>query len=285
LGFFKKIAIANNLAPYFLDAYSEASLMNGDMLWVILFLGPLYLYFDFSGYTDIAIGIAKALGIQLLPNFNRPFFSENMTTFWKRFHISLSSWFNDYVFRQISFRYRKWGIYASILGLLITWTLFGVWHGAGWNFMMLGFIQATAIIYEFFTKKWRHKLFSNFPEFLRKWAGRIFTYSFFAFALVFFYSPDLKTAFNFFIRLLGTEAPTLLGPISRAPYALFIYIPVMLFLELLNNDFESVYNKLKNFWFEERKMKILLRWALYSLIIIFILIVGNKGSGFIYVNF
>jgi len=284
-GFFKKIAIANRLAPYFLDAYSDMGSMNGDTLWVLLLLGPIYLYFDFSGYTDIAIGIARTFGIQLLPNFNRPFFSENMTTFWKRFHISLSSWFNDYVFRQTSFKYRKWGVYASVFALLVTWTLFGIWHGAGWNFMMLGLIQAIAIIYEFFTKKWRLNVFSRLPLLLRTWTGRIFTYLFYSFSLVFFYSPDISTAFNFFSHLPDTGHPLMFGPLSRAPYSLFIYIPVILLLELLNNDFEEAYKKLQGFWTSQRTRRMILRWTLYSLMIILIMIVGNRGEQFIYVNF
>ena len=128
-------------------------------LWILLLLVPIYLYFDFSGYTDIAIGFAKVFGIDLLPNFNRPFFSENMTSFWRRFHMSLSLWFNDYIFKQTSFRYRKWGIFASVFAVFITWMLFGIWHGAGWIFMLLGFLQAVAIYYEVFTRKIRFKFF------------------------------------------------------------------------------------------------------------------------------
>ena len=103
-------------------------------------------------------------GIDLLPNFNRPFLSENVTTLWKRMHMSLSLWFNDYVFKQTSFRFRKWGKYAAVFAVFITFTLFGIWHGAGWTFMILGFLQAVAINYEFFTKKWRVAVFSRMTD-------------------------------------------------------------------------------------------------------------------------
>jgi D-alanyl-lipoteichoic acid acyltransferase DltB (MBOAT superfamily) len=122
-----------------------------------LLIQPLYLYFDFSGYTDIAFGIARAFGIELRPNFNRPFMSQSMTEFWKRFHISLSSWFHDYVFIRTSYRYRRYGKKASVFALFLTWVLFGIWHGAGWNFMLLGFLQVLAIYYEFSTKKNKSK--------------------------------------------------------------------------------------------------------------------------------
>ena len=284
-GFFKKIAIANQIAPYVINAYSDIDSMSGNLLWIMLLIGPLYIYFDFSGYTDIAIGIARALGIELLPNFNRPFFSENVTTFWKRFHISLSSWFNDYVFRQTSFKYRKWGIYASIFALLVTWSLFGIWHGAGWNFMVLGFVQALAIIYEFTTKKWRIKAFSNVPERITTWFGRICTYLFYAGSLVFFYSPSLGVAFKYFTKLADIGGPLMLGPVSRAPYSVFIYIPVLLILELLRNDYQNTYSKLETYWYHNTARRQMLRWTLYSLMIVLVLIVGQKGEQFIYVNF
>ena len=196
-GLFKKIAIANQIAPLLSAVYSNVPSADGSDLWLILILQPMYIYFDFSGYTDIAIGLSKTFGINLLPNFNRPFFSENVTTFWKRFHISLSSWFNDYVFKQTSFKLRKWGIYASIFSLFLTWTLFGIWHGAGWNFMVLGLVQGLAMIYEFFTKKWRQLLFSKLPVRVRIWIGRGLTYCFYACSLVFFFSPNPQSAFDF----------------------------------------------------------------------------------------
>ena len=104
IGFFKKVAIANQIAPYTVGSYENINFADGSTSWLIFIIQPLYLYFDFSGYTDMARGVAKTFGIELLPNFNRPFFADNVTNFWKRFHISLSSWFNDYVFKQTSFK-------------------------------------------------------------------------------------------------------------------------------------------------------------------------------------
>ena len=167
IGYFKKVAIANQLSSYALSVYSFDQ-AGGCLSWVLFIIQPLYLYFDFSGYTDIALGISKMFGIDLLPNFQRPFFAENVTTFWKRFHMSLSSWFNDYIFRPTSFKYRRWGIKASLYAMLITWTLFGIWHGAGWNFMFLGFLQAIAIL-RVFTKKIRLKIFEGVPIIITRW--------------------------------------------------------------------------------------------------------------------
>jgi alginate O-acetyltransferase complex protein AlgI len=285
IGFFKKIVIANQLAPFISSAYANVDSTNGTSLWMIIILQPLYLYFDFSGYTEIAIGFAKTFGIQLLPNFNKPFFSQNMTTFWKRFHISLSSWFNDYVFKQTSFKRRKWGVYASVYGLLVTWILFGIWHGAGWNFMLLGLVQALAIIYEFFSKKWRVNLFSKIPNYLGICIGRIFTYLFYGLSLVFFFSPDIKTTLTYFSKLTTMDGAIQFGPLSTIPISLLISIPVFLTLELIQNDFGDRFNKLEIFWTSEIKWKKLFRWSIYCLSITLMLVVGNKVYQFIYVNF
>lgn len=286
-GFFKKLAIANPLAPYIHSAYANLNSGDGYSFWILFLLQPLYLYFDFSGYTDIAIGMAKTLSIELLPNFNRPFLSENMTTFWKRFHISLSSWFNDYVFRQLSFKYRKWGIYASIYSVLVTWILFGIWHGAGWNFMCLGLLMALAINYEFFTKKIRVKMFSRVPDFFRIWFSRMITYLFYCVAMVFFFSPNINAAFTYFSKLTRLNGPklSLIGPLSLTPFPVLFYIIIFLTLEIIQNDYSNTYSKIEHFWSDDKKRRRIFRWAIYTMAITILYVAGNKVHQFEYVNF
>ncbi|MCJ7448011.1 MAG: hypothetical protein MUO72_09970 [Bacteroidales bacterium] len=285
IGVFKKVAVANQLAPYVINSFTNTAYSDGFTSWIIFILHPLYLYFDFSGYTDIAIGIAKMFGIDLLPNFNRPFFSENMTTFWKRFHISLSSWFNDYMFKQTSFRYRKWGVWASVYAIFITWMLFGIWHGAGWTFMLIGVLQAIAINYEYFTKKLRVKLFAKVPIFLNTWFSRIVTYLFYCLCMVLFFSPDVKTALTFLTKLTRFSGETPFDDISLKPFGVLIFIPALLFLELLQNDYNNVYLKLEAFWSGEAKSKRVLRWTVYSILITIIYVTGLKSQQFVYANF
>ncbi|WP_430934275.1 MBOAT family O-acyltransferase [Saccharicrinis sp. 156] len=284
-GFFKKVAIANQLAPYVLSNNMEFNSSDGFSLWTIFLVQPLYLYFDFSGYTDIAIGFAKMFGIDLLPNFNRPFFSQNMTNFWKRFHISLSSWFNDYIFKQTMFKRRKWGEFAPVYALIITWVLFGIWHGAGWTFMLLGFLQAIAIIYEYFTRKWRKKLFSSMGQPVSKMIGRIATYLFYCISMVFFFSPSLGTIALFMKGLFTKSMSVSLDGISTIPYMLLIYIPIIFFVELLQEDYPNQYNKIERNWYRNSKRNQFLRWTLYSLIITILIIVGFEEQQFVYVDF
>jgi len=277
-GFFKKIVIANQLGLIVTSAYSNVSSLGGLNLWIVVFIQPLYLYFDFSGYTDIAIGIAKTYGIELLPNFNKPFLSENVSTLWRRMHMSLSLWFNDYVFKQVSFRYRRWGKYASVFAVFVTFTLFGIWHGAGWNFMILGFLQALAINYEFFTKRSRTKIFSKLPDFYRIWMGRLFTYLFFSLSHIFFFAPNIKVAFSYFNELknFNWELKTdMFSKTSLLAIGLFIFF---LTLEILGNDKKALFKKIENYWNNHS----LLRIAVYYLMVMLILtFIGNKLT-FIY---
>jgi len=254
-------------------------------LWLLIIIQPLCLYFDFSGYTDMAIGVAKLFGIDLLPNFNKPFFAENMTNFWKRFHISLSSWFNDYIFRQTGFKYRRWGVFASIYALFLTWMLFGIWHGAGWTFLLIGALQTIAISYEFFTKKIRLKIFSGIPLIVNSWISRILTYLFYSLCMVLFFSPDVKTAIGFLSKLTRFTGASPFDDISTKPFGVMIFIPVLLGIEFLQNDYPKVYAKLETCWSRDEKLQRILRWTVYSVVITIIYINGLKSQQFVYANF
>ncbi|MBN2165346.1 MAG: MBOAT family protein [Marinilabiliaceae bacterium] len=288
IGLFKKIAIANQLAPYIFKTLENIQTTDGVSVWMMILLLPVYLYFDFSGYTDIAIGISRMFGIEVVQNFNRPFLSENMTMFWKRFHISLSSWFNDYIFKQVSFRRRKWGVYAAVYAVFLTWVLFGIWHGAGWNFMALGFLQALAIIYEYFTKRWRARFFSYFPMGIKVWLGRLLTYLFYAISLVFFFSPDVNTTMSVFSRIIVYDESIfnqLIGLISVTSLSVFVFMFIMLFVELLEEDYSNIYKKIKIFWDGQQKRNMLFRWSVYSIVLTIIFVLGNNVQQFIYSQF
>jgi len=287
-GLFKKIVIANQLAVIINGTYANNGISHDYTMWVVLLIQPLYLYFDFSGYTDIAFGIARAFGIELRPNFNRPFMSESMTEFWKRFHISLSSWFHDYIFIRTNYRYRKWGMKATIFALFLTWILFGIWHGAGWTFMLLGFLQALAIYYEFSTKKLRARIFSKFPDFLRIWLGRMFTYLFYALSLVFFFAADMKSVFIFFekLPLLSTGLPGFEGLKSEILFQLvLIFTFIFLLIEVIQHDFSNTFNKIESFWLGNNYINRIFRWTVYCISIIIILYFYGHNQEFVYIQF
>jgi alginate O-acetyltransferase complex protein AlgI len=280
-GFFKKVIIANHLADTVTLTYSNSDTIGGLNVLLVILIQPLFLYFDFSGYTDIAIGFAKTFGIDLLPNFNRPFLSENMTTFWKRFHISLSSWFNDYVFKQASFKLRRWKSHATTIAVFITWILFGVWHGAGWNFMALGLMQGLAIYYEFVTKRKRITFFSKFSPIIRVWSGRIFTYCFYGISLTFFFAPDLTTAFKVFSKLKNISDFSSTNFLLKPFLFGLIFALLLLVYEILQSDYEKSYYRLQKYWTNHRLFRIVVYYA--TVVLIISLLRGN--AAFVYEMF
>lgn len=285
LGLFKKVVIANQLALYVNSYYSNIDTELKPFIWMIIIIQPLYLYFDFSGYTDIAIGIARIYGINLLPNFNKPFVAENVTNFWKRFHMSLSSWFNDYVFKQISYKRRKWGLFASVWAMMVTWTLFGIWHGAGWNFMFLGMMQALAILYEFFTKKWRVTLFLKLPKVVKLWGSRFLTYLFYGTSLLFFFSSDMKSEFAAFPFLF--KGGSLFPGGERIELLIISLILALVFIsaEVIENDQPEISARIRNLWSGEKSWNRLIRWVSYFFAVTAILILSNETQEFIYFQF
>jgi alginate O-acetyltransferase complex protein AlgI len=195
-GFFKKIVIADTCA-----VYANAAFANYDSLSSLsLILGSIaftfQIYGDFSGYSDIAIGCSKLFGIRLMRNFHLPYFATSIPEFWRRWHISLSTWFRDYVYIPLGgSRVSGWIFYRNIF---IIYLLSGFWHGANWTFIMWGLIHA--IVYSFSFAIWgRDKKSDSVPTWpvLRKWIGGIFTFTVVSFALIFFRSPSVSEAWNY----------------------------------------------------------------------------------------
>jgi len=159
-GFFKKIAIANNLAILVDFVYAHLATSNGSTVALAVFAFAIVLYADFSGYSDIAVGSARMLGIELTQNFRRPYFSQSIAELWRRWHISLSSWFRDYVYSPLVWKWRDRGIWWMYGAIIITFLLTGVWHGAGWNFVMMGLLFGFFICAGLWTKTFREKMWS-----------------------------------------------------------------------------------------------------------------------------
>ncbi len=147
VGLSKKVLLANNIGALW-DVYKAmdpASLSAADA-WLGALAFTFQIYFDFSGYSDMAIGLGRMLGFDFVENFNYPYISRSITEFWRRWHISLSTWFRDYVYIPLGGNRRGKG--RQILNLLIVWTLTGIWHGASWNFLLWGLYYALLLILE-----------------------------------------------------------------------------------------------------------------------------------------
>ena len=147
VGLSKKVLLANNIGALW-DVYKAmdpASLSAADA-WLGALAFTFQIYFDFSGYSDMAIGLGRMLGFDFVENFNYPYISRSITEFWRRWHISLSTWFRDYVYIPLGGNRRGKG--RQILNLLLVWTLTGIWHGASWNFLLWGLYYALLLILE-----------------------------------------------------------------------------------------------------------------------------------------
>ena len=155
-GLFKKVVIADNLALVTNKVLGD---IQGSAPLALLLLSYLYgiqLYCDFSGYTDMALGSAKFFGINLTNNFNYPYFATSIQDFWRRWHITLSSWILDYIFKPLQMKWRNYGNYGLIGSLIITFLICGLWHGISWNYILWGLYHGILISISFLTyRKWQ----------------------------------------------------------------------------------------------------------------------------------
>lgn len=145
-GAFKKIVIADNLASLVAKVFDNYETLPASLLVLGTFLYAIQLYADFSGYSDMALGVARLLGFEITKNFDFPFFAQNIAEFWKKWHISLTSWLTEYVYTPLSISFRYYGDFGTILAILINFTIVGFWHGANWNCILFGFVHGLYFI-------------------------------------------------------------------------------------------------------------------------------------------
>jgi D-alanyl-lipoteichoic acid acyltransferase DltB (MBOAT superfamily) len=187
-GYFKKLVIADNLAEYVGVVYDSPTEYRGFALVLASVFFTIQIYCDFSGYSDIAIGTAKLLGIDLMTNFKSPYFSQSVKEFWSRWHISLSTWFRDYVY--IPLGGNRVGTIRHNMNLLITFMASGIWHGANWTFVAWGGIHGAVQVMENTLIPSKQRTSKGILWFVRV----IFIFAFCTFAWIFFVSDSLGDA-------------------------------------------------------------------------------------------
>ncbi|HHE46218.1 MAG TPA: MBOAT family protein [Bacteroidetes bacterium] len=210
-GFFKKVAIADRLAYYVNTVYARPGDQSGLSLLLATVFFAFQIYCDFSGYSDIAIGAAKVMGFDLMTNFRQPYFSRSIREFWRRWHISLSTWFRDYVFIPLGGS-RVAGALALYRNLMVTFVVSGMWHGANWTFVIWGGLHGLYMIVSIATARIRNGLISlsridRSPALLDAW--RVFvTFNLVLAAWVFFRAADVSDAW----LILSKISSSLLHP-------------------------------------------------------------------------
>lgn len=290
IGLFKKVVLADQIGSTVDIGYSIANSLNFLESWLISIGFTLQIYYDFSGYTDIAIGTALLFGIILPQNFNSPYKSQNIREFWKRWHITLSNWFLDYVYKPLGGNRKTDTLVA--FNILATFFLSGLWHGAGWNFVAWGLAHGIALVC--------FKTFSQFNIKIPKSISLIATFAFINTTWIIFRSPDLTTALNVIASLMDFEQLALSSNFSElltqaGEHSLFSSIPLpptasivpyelLIFIGLaiipFKNSNSIALTKIKSPYTHLRSTIISILAGLSIA-----LILSSKGSNFIYFNF
>lgn len=282
IGLMKKVLIADRLAPHLDSIFASVQDASGAQLLLAGLLYPIELYADFSGYTDMAIGGAMMFGYRLSPNFNRPFAAKTITDFWRRWHMSLSFWVRDYLYQPIAASKRYWGQWGIVYALVVTFVLLGVWHGAGWNYVIYGLIQGLIISYEMVTVAYRNKVETSVGKHVFGAYSILRTYLLFAFSLLFFRLSSLSDAGYMISHLsfnLHTSIKELrLGMTDQE----CIVTGVAVVLLFLYEYFMSKQDLLQALNQRHR----IIRWGVYYLIVLLMFLFGQFGSeDFIYLQF
>jgi len=231
-GLFKKMVLADNVADFVKLIYDTPRLFNGAALLMATLLFSIQIYCDFSGYTDIALGLARMMGYELRINFMQPYFSRSVGEFWRRWHISLSTWFRDYVYIPLGGNRVK--LSRHYANLMITFVISGLWHGANWTFVAWGFLHGVYLIVAQTTAPAAARLgrmlgLDRVPR-LVSCLKTVLTFSLVTFAWIFFRANNLRDAWFIAGHLLppGRLDPLLLkvGGFSRAT-APFLLVSIL----------------------------------------------------------
>lgn len=285
-GLFKKVVVADQcgeLADIMFDS-------SGDYTGSTFFLGALFftfqIYGDFSGYSDIALGTARLFGIELLRNFAYPYFSRDFAEFWRRWHISLSSWFRDYIY--IPLGGSKVGVLKRVRNTFIIFLVSGFWHGANWTFLAWGALNALFILPSIIFRTNRVNLdivalSRNFPS-IKDFFSIATTFMLTVFAWIFFRAKDLSSAFEYISNTLNSTLFQLPDGIAFHsstfhPAITLIFIAIMVIIEWFGR--ESAYGIMNIM----RNWPTLFRYGFYYSLAMTILLFAIKGKQFIYFQF
>lgn len=279
-GLFKKLVIADRLGIYVNGAYNYVDQQDGMTLLLATIFFSFQVYCDFSGYSDIAIGTAKVLGFDLMTNFRRPIFAKSTGEFWKRWHISLSTWFKDYLYFPMGGN--KGSVPRWYFNLMVVFLISGLWHGANWTYIIWGGINGFYLVFAIMTKKYRGKFntltgIKKFPR-LHLFFQILITFLLITFSRIFFRSQTVEDAFTVIKKIL-----TFKGSIFNDGTAILLYsffaISFLLAVEFKKEFYKGSFtlSHHTNFW---------VRNSYYSLLVILIILFGVfDGGQFIYFQF
>ena len=295
-GFFKKLVIADRAALLVTGVYDNFTDYTGLQIIFATIVFAVQIYCDFSGYSDIAVGAAQVMDFKLMENFHNPYFSRSVSEFWRRWHVSLSTWFRDYVY--IPLGGNRHGKQMKYRNLLITFGLSGLWHGASWNYVVWGVLNGFYQIVGDFTLKFRQKLRNVLHINTECWSYSFFqgilTFALIDFSWLFFRAVSLKQALLMILHTIRNFGPISMLDTSRILgiqtlildekdfYVLLIAVLILIVVDRLKEKVQ-----LRTFIL---KQNLVFRYLVYYMIIFTVLIFGIYGpefdaSSFIYFQF
>lgn len=277
-GLFKKVVIADNCARYVNVIFGDYTGYGGSTLLLGAVLFSLQIYGDFSGYSDIAVGTSRLFGFDLSRNFAFPYFSRDVAEFWRRWHISLSTWFRDYVYIPLGgSRGPRW---QQVRNVVIVFLVSGLWHGANWTFVVWGAIHAMCLLPLVLlgSRRKNREIVAEgrLRPTWRELAQMIITFALVTTAWVFFRSESLGQAVAYLGRMFS---PSLFSVPQVAPRLLAVVIVVFLFVEWCQRNKEHALQ------FDHVRVPRILRWGAYYLLTLSILLCAGRGQTFIYFQF
>lgn len=270
-GLIKKVLLADQLSYVYSILQNNTSTLG---VWLLAISYMLQIYFDFSGYSDMAIGLSRFFGFDFKPNFDHPYTATSVQDFWRKWHISLSQWFRDYLYIPLGGNRVDKNTY--IRNIFIVWFCTGLWHGANWTFILWGLYYGCLLLLEKFFL--REKL-----EKLPKPISHIYTLLVVLIGWVFFMSPNITTAFTTLGKMISIGATTFAN--NQAKFMLKSYFIVFVLAILLST---KVYDRIQIFVYNQYKMKaVYTTWTIYIILLIVCIafIVGGTYHSFLYFAF
>ena len=281
-GLFKKVVIADNCAKFANIIFDNYADYSGSTLALGAVFFAFQIYGDFSGYSDIALGTARLFGIDLLRNFAFPYFSRDIAEFWRRWHISLSTWFRDYLY--IPLGGSKGGMWMKVRNTFVIFLVSGFWHGANWTFIIWGLLNALFIMPSIIFNTNRNNLEivakgKTVPT-IKEFLAMVFTFSLTVFAWIFFRCHTLNHAFDYISKIVSKSffsVPVFKSSVLCTPT--LVLVIVFILIEWIGREHQYALarimpNKHRAF-----------RWAFYYLLIIIIFIFAGSNQEFIYFQF
>lgn len=270
-GLIKKVLLADQLSYVYSILQNNTSTLG---VWLLAICYMLQIYFDFSGYSDMAIGLSRFFGFDFKPNFDHPYTAPSVQDFWRKWHISLSQWFRDYLYIPLGGNRVDKNTY--IRNIFIVWFCTGLWHGANWTFILWGLYYGCLLLLEkFFLKEKLEKL--------PKPISHIYTLLVVLIGWVFFMSPNITTAFSTLGKMISIGTTTFAN--NQAKFMLKSYFILFVLAILLST---KVYDRIQIFVYNQYKMKaVYTTWTIYIILIIVCIafIVGGTYHSFLYFAF